>query len=343
MIIFTIFTPKTLFLKWALHIPYLSLPTPLIAVETIPSLSLSLSRIPMGRGIPFPAGLTLLVAQMLLLQQICSAKDAQHCAPSSCGDIRNVSYPFRLKDDPPNCGDFRYNLSCENNRTVLDFFPGSKYYVKEIDYDNFTIRFVDGGVIGDHHQDNYSSVIPRYFLTRGNISSDGPYDALFPDSPSSSRFLSDSVVFVHCEKPVKSELYLNISACFDTNGVVYSSNNSKRYYRYVLFYDPSFGDIEESCQVQQMSLLALSDLYLERGRGNISCTDLQELLAFGFKVSWYRVYCGSCTGSRDRCYVDKEKKFHCSRNGTYNNIYLLFLKNFFLSIFKYISIIIINL
>ncbi|KAG6650731.1 hypothetical protein CIPAW_06G062600 [Carya illinoinensis] len=185
----------------------------------------------MGRGIPFPARLTLLVA-LLLLHRICSAKDTHHCAPSSCGDICNISYPFRLKDDPPNCGDFRYNLSCENNRTVLRFFPGSEFYVKEIDYDNFTIRVVDGGV-GDHHQDNHSSNIPRYFLTRGNFSDGGPYDTLFPYSSSSSHFISNDVAFMRCEKPVKSPGYLNISACFDTNGV-YSSNNSKRY-RYIYF------------------------------------------------------------------------------------------------------------
>ncbi|KAG2701835.1 hypothetical protein I3760_06G062200 [Carya illinoinensis] len=264
----------------------------------------------MGRRIPFPAGLTLLVA-LLLLHRICSAKDTHHCAPSSCGDIRNISYPFRLKDDPPNCGDFRYNLSCENNRTVLHFFPGSEFYVKEIDYDNFTIRVVDGGA-GDH-QDNHSSNIPRYFLTSGNFSDEGPYYTFFPLSQAGAyRVISDDVAFMHCEKPVKSPRSLNISACFDTNGV-YSSNNSKRY-RYISFYLPSYGDVKESCQVEQMSLSSWSHIryYWSARNFSFSCADLQEVLAFGFEVSWYRVHCGGC-GRRD-CYFDGEKNFHCRRS-----------------------------
>ena len=34
---------------------------------------------------------------------------------SSCGDLQNISYPFRLQDDPVGCGDPDYQLSCMNN------------------------------------------------------------------------------------------------------------------------------------------------------------------------------------------------------------------------------------
>ncbi|XP_024197399.1 uncharacterized protein LOC112200603 [Rosa chinensis] len=63
------------------------------------------------------------------------------CA-SSCGDIENISYPFRLKVDPVGCGDPDYELSCVNNKTILEIFPG-KYYVKNISYDEHIIRLVD--------------------------------------------------------------------------------------------------------------------------------------------------------------------------------------------------------
>ncbi|XP_028084641.1 uncharacterized protein LOC114285753 [Camellia sinensis] len=39
---------------------------------------------------------------------------------NSCGDVHNISFPFRLKSDPlDNCGDKNFELECQNNRTLL--------------------------------------------------------------------------------------------------------------------------------------------------------------------------------------------------------------------------------
>ncbi|KAL6311378.1 hypothetical protein AAG906_022969 [Vitis piasezkii] len=62
--------------------------------------------------------------------------------PSSCGDMRNISYPFRLQDDPPSCGYPEYELICENNRTMINLHGGT-YLVTQINYQNYTIRVVD--------------------------------------------------------------------------------------------------------------------------------------------------------------------------------------------------------
>ncbi|KAE8037870.1 hypothetical protein FH972_010425 [Carpinus fangiana] len=99
-------------------------------------------------------GLTaLIVVVVLLLHQTCStsAKPDHHCPPSSCGSIRNISYPFRLTNDPEKCSDPGYiNLSCENNQTVLYLYKG-RYYVREIDYHGEIVRVVDPGVVKDNH------------------------------------------------------------------------------------------------------------------------------------------------------------------------------------------------
>ncbi|GMJ05402.1 hypothetical protein HRI_004209400 [Hibiscus trionum] len=43
----------------------------------------------------------------------------QECGSVFCGSL-NISYPFRLKNQPPQCGDHRLELECEqNNRTTL--------------------------------------------------------------------------------------------------------------------------------------------------------------------------------------------------------------------------------
>jgi hypothetical protein len=118
----------------------------------------------MARGLPFTtAGLTALIA-LVLVHKSCSSEDNQHCPPSSCGNIHNISYPFRLKSDPQTCGDLRYNLSCENNHTVLYLFEG-KYYVQVINYNNYTIRIVDSGI----QKQNYYST-PAYSLNQYNFS-----------------------------------------------------------------------------------------------------------------------------------------------------------------------------
>ncbi|PQM34324.1 uncharacterized protein Pyn_30628 [Prunus yedoensis var. nudiflora] len=66
----------------------------------------------------------------------------QVCSSSSCGEINNISYPFRLRGDPSGCGDPDYELSCVNNKTILEIFPG-KYYVKNISYEDQILRLVD--------------------------------------------------------------------------------------------------------------------------------------------------------------------------------------------------------
>ena len=53
----------------------------------------------------------------------------------------NISYPFRLKDDPRSCGKREYELACKNNRTILYQYSG-KYRVEEINYEIFTERVV---------------------------------------------------------------------------------------------------------------------------------------------------------------------------------------------------------
>ncbi|RVW18990.1 hypothetical protein CK203_099781 [Vitis vinifera] len=46
------------------------------------------------------AKLVVLALFHTFLLAICAANGNQACRPSSCGDIQNISYPFRLKGDP---------------------------------------------------------------------------------------------------------------------------------------------------------------------------------------------------------------------------------------------------
>lgn len=115
--------------------------------------------------------------------------DNHKCPPSSCGNIHNISYPFRLQQDPKYCGRPRYTLNCDNNVTILPL-DSRKYYVKAIYYYNSTIRVVDPGL-----EKNNCASLPSFPLANSNFSVGDTY------WPSSS---SKPVTFLKCENPVNS-------------------------------------------------------------------------------------------------------------------------------------------
>ncbi|KAB1206259.1 hypothetical protein CJ030_MR7G014404 [Morella rubra] len=263
----------------------------------------------MARAVPFTAGLTVLFV-LVLVHQSCSAKDGQRCAPSSCGNL-NISYPFRLKDDPdPECGDHRYNLSCENNQAVLYLYVG-KYFVREINYTGYKIRLVDSGIQEDNH-----SFIPRYFLNRPSfrwiyplysrsypsIKTGGQCDSGFwtldlPDVRSLGLF------FLSCETQVNSEYYLDTSSCLK-KGSESSPNSSLSHskgYTYVTVGYNSLAELEVLCRIEQMSLtswqLPAGEYY------PTTCTDVYNEVTYGFELSWFQVYCDNFTDD-GYCYLN---------------------------------------
>jgi hypothetical protein len=259
-------------------------------------------------------GMLFLILLVLLVHETWSAKDGGHCAPSSCGNIKNISYPFTLKDDPETCGDPRYRLSCENNRTVLDLYAG-KYNVREINYTNFRIRVSDSGI---QENDNHS-IIPDYFLSAENFNKVSGFKSIVikrvPSTPwNSSTALIElkpfplglPAVFVSCKKPMNFPIhtYVDISACFI---------NSSKGYRYILLstYEMQIG----TCQVEKTTLISQDIFYSD------SCSDVHDSLVSGFELSWQQVYCGSsCAGINDTCFFDDANNFGCHVGIDFNSV-----------------------
>ncbi|KAL6321674.1 hypothetical protein AAG906_031182 [Vitis piasezkii] len=136
----------------------------------------------------------------------CAASENQPCRPSSCGDIQNISIPFRLKGDPLGCGhpDPAYELACENNRTILH----GKYYVEEINYHNYTIRVIVAGL----EKSNCFS-LPLYSST---------IDELYAYGYESVDEL-DTVVLMNCARPIFDQYYIPIVPCNRTDATFSSS------------------------------------------------------------------------------------------------------------------------
>uniref|UniRef100_F6H7E5 Protein kinase domain-containing protein n=2 Tax=Vitis vinifera TaxID=29760 RepID=F6H7E5_VITVI len=217
---------------------------------------------------------------------ICAADENQTCRPSSCGDIRNISNPFRLKGDPSGCGDPNYELVCENNRTMLNLYSG-KYYVAEINYKNYSIRIVDPGL---DKGDCFSS--PLYYLTRGNFSYGDPYD--LPYDWKLSR-----TVLMNCTSSISDHSYIRINPCNSS-----STSFSSQAYVYALAGVSEVGDIKYSCTIgMTISTRPLKEVSSKPR--NQSMSELQEELLVGLEISFLPYRCSSeCHMEGQSCYMN---------------------------------------
>ncbi|KAL3715086.1 hypothetical protein ACJRO7_006906 [Eucalyptus globulus] len=203
----------------------------------------------------------------------CHAHINHLCAPSTCGEIRNLSYPFRLKEDPKDCGDSRFELACEDNGPgpVLSLFAG-RYHVKRI-----------------NPPSNYGEVITGYMevvdigLQKSNCSS-LPLHQLMPSNFSVeeherySIHYGTRVTILSCSKPVRHPLYIDTKPCIPINGsyAVISAMAS---------------DIEHFCTITT-SIPAAEYLWekrteLSRENRTISYNYIHNAMADGFNLSYW--------------------------------------------------------
>ncbi|XP_038692225.1 LEAF RUST 10 DISEASE-RESISTANCE LOCUS RECEPTOR-LIKE PROTEIN KINASE-like 2.4 [Tripterygium wilfordii] len=200
---------------------------------------------------------------------------------SSCGDNIKIGHPFRLKGDPPTCGDPNYELSCDNNHTILSF-NSAKYVVKAIDYNNFTIRVADIGI-----QEHNCSSTPLRPL-RPTYQFAGYYDQYF----SSYHYFAnvsniDNIVYISCETPTKSHSFVDAAPCIS------KTSYSNRRYHYVMAGDVEILDLDPSCAAD---LITTTTLLREKNKRNISYMDIHRELVYGLELSWATMRCGPCHG-----------------------------------------------
>ena len=236
------------------------------------------------------------------LLAICAANGNQTCRPSSCGEIQNISNPFRLKGDPSGCGDPDYELVCENNRTMLNGArKGEKYYVADINYDHYTIRVVDPGV----EKGNCFST-PLRSLTVDQF--DSFFDSAYYLNPYEA---TNTTVLMNCEQPIRDSNYIPITPCDRSN--VTSSSSQAHVYALVGGGDSLLvNDIKYSCTI--LSTIVTRSLK----PGNLSMSDLQEVLLLGLDLSFLLFRCKS------ECFAEG---LNCDPDFTKNTVKCTSMKN----------------
>ncbi|MBA0734988.1 hypothetical protein Gogos_018873 [Gossypium gossypioides] len=204
---------------------------------------------------------------LLALIAIVHAHD--DCAPLRCGNL-TIGYPFRLKTQPRNCGDPRFELDCENStdRAVL-IIEQEKFYVQNISYSDYTIRFVDPSLV-----DTNNCSIP--------LSS-------FPLSGSScDQYMFETIDYqfmyiVNCMTLMESRVYIDASRCINGSG---SSSSQQSYFYFLVGRTPP-SEFDPSCTVVAR---VPGDFWNISG---LPTSDVYEKLSKGFEMSW-RYYNMSC-------------------------------------------------
>ncbi|WCJ41418.1 hypothetical protein M5689_022288 [Euphorbia peplus] len=233
---------------------------------------------------------------LVLLNTRCCSSDQinqKDCSPSSCGNILNISYPFRLKSDPQGCGEYMYELSCENNFTLL-YLSEAKFYVKAINYHNHTIRVVDPGI----DEDDCSSM-PRFPLSYLNLSQPvgsniyvafriWPRDVLMP------------VKLIKCVEPVNSITDFGESSYFDASSCIQRlDTDSGVVYRYAYVGLMDGQDLKEGCNIEAKTLKHSVEDYI----WGLPFVEIHRQMAFGFELFCQNYYCSTTCSSR-KCDVD---------------------------------------
>lgn len=188
------------------------------------------------------------------------------CGSTFCGNL-NISYPFRLKTQPPHCGYQWLELDCENNNRTLLVTKTGKFSVKEISYENHTMRVVDASLDRDNHE--YCNSLPLSSL---------PYCERYGQFQLSSARVADdrfSVMYlVNCSRPTESPLYVDASRCANN----YSSPSRRYFYFLNMSILPS--DFNQFCTVEAKVPITVTSI------SGMSTLDVYHKLSKGFLLSW---------------------------------------------------------
>ncbi|EYU21044.1 hypothetical protein MIMGU_mgv1a018861mg, partial [Erythranthe guttata] len=203
------------------------------------------------------------------------------CVPSSCGDISNISYPFRLKTDPTHCGG--YELSCENNTTSL-YLNSQKYLVQVINYHNSTIRLTDAAIQnGDSCSFPIHSLSASDFIDFGYTYHNKIYYTFRPVK-------TWPITFISCPYPVNNSQH---SLLLDTSqycSVGFNESNSR--HKYIKFGPLNGSSIMDMCRIDLMVMTSLNLTYKNEGLVLSNLSQVHSCLIYGFELSVLISQCG---------------------------------------------------
>ncbi|XP_044488826.1 LEAF RUST 10 DISEASE-RESISTANCE LOCUS RECEPTOR-LIKE PROTEIN KINASE-like 2.1 [Mangifera indica] len=200
----------------------------------------------------------------------------QAACSSSCGNIKDIRSPFRLKANPSDFGDSVFDLSCESNKTILQYGSG-KYYVNNISYDDQLINVVDV-----HLANPSCGALPSQPLsiskTGGvNVNRTGIQFILRPDDWTSRGHIKHygEAQFLNCSWNFGHPSYIKVP-CLSGN----------QFHVYVFFND----SLETTNRHNSCSIISSIPIRLPL-QTNPGYETIQKFLQLGFDLLWVESNC----------------------------------------------------
>ncbi|KAK8985472.1 hypothetical protein V6N11_068728 [Hibiscus sabdariffa] len=196
----------------------------------------------------------------------------EDCGSVFCGNL-NISHPFRLKNQPRQCGDHRLVLECDgNNRTTLLVREG-KFSVQQIFYEYHSMRVAFTSLDTDN-----CKPLPLITSIQFNSTPEGiDYHFYPPPTIYYYYFGADplsTIYVVNCTKPIKSSLYIEASSC--------TTNSNTSSYFYFLDQNTPSSYFNQSCTVEAELPISVDNI------SGMSTPDIYEKLSEGFLISWHK-------------------------------------------------------
>ncbi|KAK3404144.1 hypothetical protein EUGRSUZ_K00484 [Eucalyptus grandis] len=206
----------------------------------------------------------LLLLLLFLLHRSFSIAIENNPCTTSCGEVANISYPFRLMGDPKSCGHSDFELACIHNRTILDF-NSSKYFVHNIDYINQTIRIADVKL-----QKGDCSSLPLQSLC--DLNGWHNYYCFY--------YNTSTVSIVSCVKAMDFPFYIDATSCLDGHPLLNFSSARRRVYALV---NANVSSVETACTIEFTVILP----WWVDEHDLRSYAQIHERMVYGFELSWW--------------------------------------------------------
>lgn len=216
----------------------------------------------------FFQSVTVLYVLAILVPRV-GGRSRHVCPTFPCGELRDVSSPFRRPGDPDGCGVPRYELSCSDTKATIRINTGT-YYVVDINYTGSSFVVIDASL------DMQSSCpLPRWDQVPYAHGLWKPLDRRDVDIELSPAPEVAWANFVNCSQAVRNNHMYRKVDCLSTS--------SSYVYVYTSMVPLSVGDFEASC-----GYLALIPLGGFGGQTpppvNVSFTDVVRFMRHGFVV-----------------------------------------------------------
>ncbi|XVF79244.1 hypothetical protein PTKIN_Ptkin14bG0205400 [Pterospermum kingtungense] len=216
-------------------------------------------------------GLMVTVVFSLSLESCFAGVGNKDCGSTMCGNV-NISYPFRLKSQPSECGNQQLELDCENNNRTLLVMKYEKFYVQEIFYNKSTFR-----VVHESLESNCSLPLTRF--DHDFPICDMYFFPVWDFNYEESRDLYSVMYLVNCSTPVKSSIYVEASRCTNT-----SSHPPPSSYFYFLEKETRPSEFNRACTVIAEVPVMAKNITL------LSTSEIYQKLSMGFEFSWSSVW-----------------------------------------------------